>query len=102
MNRTLGEPQSQYGRFRNNIKLFSYRESNYNSSVSQCSAYRSTNYFIPNIVEEEKKRDLVGGSVGLFLLGRGRQRKNITLLEVSQASPNVLSGVSGVEVKKIE
>jgi len=40
--------------------------------------------------------------VGLFLLGGGGQRKNITLLEGSQVSPTGRSGVSGVEVKKTE
>ena len=44
----------------------------------------------------------MGESVGLFLLSGGGQRKNITLLERSQASSTSHSGVSGVEVKKTE
>lgn len=40
--------------------------------------------------------------MGLFLLGGRGQRKNIIVLEGSQASPTGRSGVSGVEVKKTD
>ena len=56
----------------------------------------------PEHSRRRKEKRSCGGSVGLFLLSGGGQRKNITMLEGSQASPNVLSGVSGVEVKKTE
>jgi hypothetical protein len=56
----------------------------------------------PEHSRRRKERGTRGVSVGLFLLGGGEQRKSITLLEGSQASPTGRSGVSGVEVKKTD
>jgi len=79
MNRTLGGPHSQSGRFWKYIKLFPLPGIELQFLGLPVRSYRSTNYFIPNIVEEEKKGELVGGIVGLFLLdvGGGKVRTSL-------------------------
>jgi hypothetical protein len=102
MNRTLGRPQSQSGRFRRDKNLFPLQgiEPQFLGIPMRNLSLHKLLY--PEHSRRRKERGTRGGSVGLFLLGEGGQRKNVTLLEGSKASPTGRSGVSGVEVKKTD
>jgi hypothetical protein len=102
MNRTLGGPQSQSGRFGKDINFFPLLgiELHFLGLLMRSLSLHKLLY--PEYSRRRKERGTCGGSVGLFLLGGGGQKRNIILLECSQTSPNGRSGVSVVEVKKTE
>jgi len=102
LNWTLGGPQSQSGRFGKDINLFPLTgiEPHFLGLPMFSLSFHKLLY--PKHIRRRKERGTRGGSVGLFLLGGRGQRKNIIVLEGSQASPTGRSGVSGVEVKKTD